>query len=103
MVKTDSKPACCRAKGAQTRHVVPFGFELAIEMYEAEQSPHVCGELRAFLISNSICVWNTYAEHVCNCTNTLLLLDATLSKEAVATDTKLCRMTPKFHLLAELA
>ena len=106
MVKQDSKPPRFRAKGAETRHVVPFCADLAVEMWKAVSSPHkktVADALR-YLLGFYMCFGTTpfdpkEAEENCR---RFLLLYKSLADEAVRNGLVMWRLKPKFHLMQEL-
>ena len=104
MLRQDGKPPKLRAKGAETRHLVPFGLESAQAMYSNSPTPHNLTVLQCisylmdFYMLMTMDEWKpTLAQEV---SRKCLLLYGALSQEM--TDARLWRTKPKAHMFAEL-
>ena len=107
MVKQDKKYPKLRAKGAETRHLVPFGYILAQNLYDTHQTTQnmTLKNLMFNLLGFYSCMAQEPFQHEvagARCRKTLLLYKA-LSDEAAATNQTLWKCKPKMHMWQELA
>ena len=107
MIRQDGKSPKLRAKGAETKGVLPFALELAIAMKTARPTAHFdtvasCAScLMDFYILLDSDEWNHDAAAEA-CRRFCVLFHA-LSREAAARDPRHWKMKPKMHLFQELA
>lgn len=106
MVRRDGSKARLRAKAAETRHLLPFGVDLAQKMVDADPSRHnstvfnMVKYLYSFYMSFGSVPFNVeYAQDV---GMKRLRLYSDLSREAIADDFPAWAMKPKFHLFGEM-
>ena len=106
MIKHDKKAPKLRAKGAETRHLVSFGLQLAIEMQEKLGTPHsstVCqclSHLMDFYMLISLPKFN--AKLAEEASLGFCGLYSALSREAERTGQKAWVMKPKIHMFQEV-
>lgn len=106
MIKITGSPPRFRAKAADTRHLIPFIFDLALEMYEADKSIH--NKIVMECVKNLFGVYSCFgaakfdADLCSELGNQFLVLYTNLVKEAEEEGHKWWLMKPKFHLMAEL-
>ena len=96
-----------RAKGAETRHLIGFGFELATKMYESSGKSNLrYGQLVA-LMDNLVSFYSTFGKTPYNVelaaasAKNVCLIYSWFRKQA--SDDKVWRLKPKFHLFLHLA
>ena len=107
MIRTDSKPPKMRAKGAETRNLIPFGVEAARLLADARPGTRsdtivemVAAIFDVYMLMG-LPTW--YPEVAAAAARKCALLYAALSAEAVAADRDWqWRIKPKFHMFIEL-
>ena len=107
MLKKEGKSPKLKAKGAETRHLVPFAVELGKEFHEIVGSSHtlvvykmVCA---LFDIYMSMSTLTFDAKALAEATRKFCVLYSSLSKEAQRDDKPLSwRAKPKLHLAQEM-
>ena len=104
MVKQQKKGPKLRAKGAETRHLVPFGVFLAMEINDARQDAH--GLLVVRVATSLFELYSLFhqkpidAQLIGNTCRQLCLLYSSLHDEAA--EEILWKVKPKFHMMIEL-
>ena len=106
MIKQDNKAPKLRAKGGETRGLVPFGFALACQMQEKtpcdsnENLVRMMAKLLDLYMVTSLPTWNPeVAERSCR---EFLVLYRYFNTLAETTGKDLWRLKPKIHLMQEL-
>ncbi len=104
MIKQDQKMPKLRAKGAETRHVVPFGCLLAQKLHEADPTNH---NLTVKNLMDQLCNFYCLMGHddfdakaAADCCRKCCLYYGALSQEIGATG---WRCKPKMHMWQEMA
>ena len=104
MIRRDGEKPKLRLKGAETRHLVPFGVELAKEMHEAKPSEHskLVLSLMRHLMTFYYCMGATdfNADLASTTSHQVCLAYAALAKHA--SKSWAWNMKPKMHLFVEL-
>ena len=104
MIRVDQKPPKLRAKGAETSHLVPCCFELAMDFHKHQRSAHsltVCGlfeQLFGLYMTMSMEPFDSAA--CARCSRQFCTLYKALSKEA--SDDNLWKLKPKMHMVQEM-
>lgn len=106
MIKAKSKPPKLRAKGAETRHLVPFGLEVATALHAAHQTTHSFTMLQCVsaLMDFYMCMGTRPfpAEHARNAVRNCCIFFVSLHEEAESLGKQTWRVKPKMHLFQEL-
>lgn len=106
MIKKPKKSPKLRAKGAETRHLVPFGVLLASEMHEVLGTTHSGIVLRvATLLLDLYCLFaERPANHeaIADTCRRLCMLYASLGGNDSEDNQGPWRLKPKFHMMCEL-
>ena len=107
MVKQDGKGPKFRGKGAETRHMVPFGVVLAEQMATAAGGDNVFYNQLLTMMGHLLGFYTTFGEYPYNaekasesCRQFCLLYSYFHKK---STDEKVWAIKPKFHLFVHLA
>ena len=106
MIKGQKKAPKLRAKGAETRHLVPFAVLLAEEMAQVRGDTHGITVLR--IASNLFDVYNIFscepfdAKECAESCRRLCLLYASMNPAAQDDPSQGWRVKPKFHMMCEL-
>ena len=106
MVKKEKKPPKLKAKGAETRHLVPFGLQLATEMYAKNPTLHYKTILQAmahmmdFYMAMSLPVFD--ADLAARSSRGCCEMFGALAREAARADKIMWKEKPKMHLFREL-
>ena len=96
-----------RAKAAETRYLVPFCYELCMEMRDAQNTIHnntvleCVFHLFSFYMTMGRSPYN--AEFAKSAAKQCLILYSSLSNEAMRAGKDMRPLKPKFHLFSELA
>ena len=105
MIRKQGKPPKLRAKGAETRHLVPFGLDLATKMEDSHGGAHASLVKSMVEHLHAICevmdgAWDLeVAKAHCH----MFTMDyMKLNKEAQQANRNAWRIKPKFHLMVEL-
>ena len=103
MIKRDGKGPKLRAKGAETRYLVPFALELAMSMHSVLMNEHSEALVKCF--SSLMDIYSHMSsgfdpEGLKQATRNFLLFYKALSHEAQ--DEKFWKVKPKFHMVQEL-
>ena len=106
MVRRDGKAPRLRAKGAETKHIVPFALEIATAQYAANEDDHamnvlqcVSGLLDFYMASGLRPYPWKLAQDACRTVSTAYVK---LHAEADANDVLAWRIKPKLHIFMEL-
>ena len=107
MIKRDKSGPKFRAKGAETRHLVPFGLILANKMAEAAGGHDVFYNHLVSLMQHLVTFYNTYGQipYDADKTNESARLCCLLYAQLrdIAVKDQFWKIKPKFHLFQELA
>ena len=104
MIKQSSKPPRLRAKGAETRHLIPFSVALADELYDNEQTAlndmirHLFYHLLEFYQCMGTEVFDP--DRAATSAKSFLILYSDVGKN---TADNLWLLKPKFHMFQEMA
>ena len=104
MIHVDQKPPKLRAKGAETRHMVPCYYELAMDFHKQQQSAHsltvrgLFRQLFGLYMTMSVEPFDSAA--CARCSRQFCTLYEALSKEA--SDDNLWKLKPKMHMVQEM-
>ena len=107
MIKRDQKAPKLKAKGAETRHLLPFGLQLARELYDRHKTRHCKTVLQA--VSHMMDFYMNMAsddfdpDAATESCNAFCLLYKALSTEADRAGKRAWWMKPKLHMFQELA
>lgn len=106
MIKRQKKSPKLKAKGAETRHLVPFGVLLASEMHEVLKSTHSGSVLKvATLLFDLYCLFSERPPNQSAIGDTcrrLCLLYKSLGSNDPDDTQGPWRLKPKFHMMCEL-
>ena len=104
MIRVDQKPPKLRAKGAETRHLVPCCYELAMDFHKQQRSTHsltvrgLFEQLFGLYMTMSAEPFDSAA--CARCSRQFCTLYKALSKEA--SDDNLWKLKPKMHMVQEM-
>ena len=106
MVRSEGKSPKLKAKGAETRHVVPFALEIATALHAQYGNKHSENVLRC--VSGLMDLYMTFGIrpfptiNAQKATQTVATAYVELNKEAVKLGNDLWRIKPKIHMFMEL-
>ena len=106
MLKREGKAPKLRAKGSETRHLVPFGVEVAAAMHAFLKDDHslTAWKCLSALLDLMMCFGAKpfFVDAVKRATQACCMLFAALSQEAQRLGKQTWRIKPKLHMLQEL-